>query len=77
MLASSKLQTIVWTSRIPDAERFYSDVLGLPLKGKSHGDDARRCQGRMVPRPGRQSSVRRAICMSSRLATERRAVLTL
>jgi catechol 2,3-dioxygenase-like lactoylglutathione lyase family enzyme len=37
MLASSRLQTIVWTSRIAEAEKFYSGVLGLPLKGKSHG----------------------------------------
>jgi catechol 2,3-dioxygenase-like lactoylglutathione lyase family enzyme len=37
MLASAKLQTIIWTSRMTDAEQFYSDVLGLPLKGKSHG----------------------------------------
>jgi catechol 2,3-dioxygenase-like lactoylglutathione lyase family enzyme len=37
MLASSRLQTIVWTSRIPEAEKFYSGVLGLPLKGQSHG----------------------------------------
>lgn len=37
MLASSRLQTIVWTSRISEAEKFYSGVLGLPLKGKSHG----------------------------------------
>ena len=37
MLASSMLQTIVWTSRVAEAEKFYSGVLGLPLKGKSHG----------------------------------------
>jgi catechol 2,3-dioxygenase-like lactoylglutathione lyase family enzyme len=37
MLASARLQTIVWTSRIGEAETFYSDVLGLSLKGKSHG----------------------------------------
>jgi catechol 2,3-dioxygenase-like lactoylglutathione lyase family enzyme len=37
MLASSRLQTIVWTSRISEAEKFYSGVLGLPLQGKSHG----------------------------------------
>ena len=37
MLAASQLQTIVWTSRIPEAEKFYSEVLGLPLKTKSHG----------------------------------------
>ena len=37
MLGSSKLQTIILTSRLAEAERFYGDVLGLPLKGKSHG----------------------------------------
>jgi catechol 2,3-dioxygenase-like lactoylglutathione lyase family enzyme len=37
MLASSKLQTIVLSSRLPKAEKFYGDVLGLKLKGKSHG----------------------------------------
>jgi catechol 2,3-dioxygenase-like lactoylglutathione lyase family enzyme len=34
MLDRSSLQTIVWTSRIPEAEKFYSEVLGLPLKAK-------------------------------------------
>jgi len=37
MLADSQLQTLVWTSRIPEAEKFYTEVLGLPLKEKSHG----------------------------------------
>jgi catechol 2,3-dioxygenase-like lactoylglutathione lyase family enzyme len=37
MLADSQLQTIVWTSRLAEAEKFYSQVLGLPLKTKSHG----------------------------------------
>ena len=37
MLASSRLQTIVWTARISEAEEFYGGVLGLPLKGRSHG----------------------------------------
>lgn len=37
MLASSTLQTIVLTSRIAEAEKFYSGVLGLPLNDKSHG----------------------------------------
>ena len=37
MLASSTLQSIVWTSRIPEAEKFYGDLLGLHLKGRSHG----------------------------------------
>src|SRR5450432_1614263 len=37
MLAQSKLQTIICTSRMDAAQQFYSDVLGLPFKGKSHG----------------------------------------
>jgi catechol 2,3-dioxygenase-like lactoylglutathione lyase family enzyme len=37
MLATSKLQTIVLSSRLAEAEKFYGDVLGLKLKGKSHG----------------------------------------
>lgn len=37
VLASAALQTIVCTSRLADAERFYSDVLGLTLEGRSHG----------------------------------------
>jgi catechol 2,3-dioxygenase-like lactoylglutathione lyase family enzyme len=37
MLASSKLQTIILSSRLAEAEKFYGDVLGLKLKGKSHG----------------------------------------
>jgi catechol 2,3-dioxygenase-like lactoylglutathione lyase family enzyme len=37
MLASSTLQTIIWTAHIAEAEKFYGGVLGLPLQGKSHG----------------------------------------
>jgi catechol 2,3-dioxygenase-like lactoylglutathione lyase family enzyme len=37
MLETARLQTIVWTARIAEAEKFYSGVLGLPLKGRSHG----------------------------------------
>lgn len=37
MLASATLQTIICTSRLAEAERFYSDVLGLPLEARSHG----------------------------------------
>jgi catechol 2,3-dioxygenase-like lactoylglutathione lyase family enzyme len=37
MLATSKLITLIWTSRISEAERFYGDVLGLTLTGRSHG----------------------------------------
>lgn len=37
MLATSRLQTIVWTSRLSEAEQFYSHRLGLTLKGRSDG----------------------------------------
>lgn len=37
MLAAARLQTLVWTSRIEEATRFYSDVLGLSYKGSVHG----------------------------------------
>lgn len=37
MLSNSKLQSIIWTSRIDDAEDFYRNVLGLVMKGKSDG----------------------------------------
>jgi len=37
MLRHSRLQTIIWSSRVAEAERFYTDVLGLSLHGKSDG----------------------------------------
>ncbi|HUO79341.1 MAG TPA: VOC family protein [Steroidobacteraceae bacterium] len=37
MLADARLQTIVCTARIREAERFYGEVLGLCCKGRSHG----------------------------------------
>ena len=37
MLTNSKLQSIIWTSRIGEAETFYRDVLGLTLRKKSDG----------------------------------------
>jgi catechol 2,3-dioxygenase-like lactoylglutathione lyase family enzyme len=37
MLADSKLQSIVWTSRIAEAETFYRDLLGLTLATRSDG----------------------------------------
>lgn len=37
MLAASNLQAIVCTSRLAEAERFYSEVLGLALQGRSLG----------------------------------------
>jgi len=33
--ASSRLQTIICTSRLTEAERFHGEVLALPLKGRS------------------------------------------
>jgi catechol 2,3-dioxygenase-like lactoylglutathione lyase family enzyme len=37
MLASAKLQTIVLTSRLEEAARFYGGVLGLAVKRNSDG----------------------------------------
>ena len=37
MLTNSKLQSIIWTSRIAEAETFYRGVLGLTLRTKSDG----------------------------------------
>jgi catechol 2,3-dioxygenase-like lactoylglutathione lyase family enzyme len=37
MLSNSKLQSIIWTSSISEAEAFYRDVLGLVLVTKSDG----------------------------------------
>ena len=37
MLGSARLQTIVWTSDKARAAGFYGGVLGLALKGESHG----------------------------------------
>jgi len=37
VLTNSKLQSIIWTSRIAEAEIFYRDVLGLTLKARSDG----------------------------------------
>ena len=37
MLGSAELQTIIWTSRMVESKRFYQEVLGLRLKGASHG----------------------------------------
>ena len=37
MLSNSKLQSIIWTSRLDEAERFYCNLLGLVMKHKSDG----------------------------------------
>ena len=36
-LAESELQTLVWSADIDRAAKFYSEVLELPLTGRSHG----------------------------------------
>lgn len=38
MLSQSRLQTIILTSRIAEAERFYTHVLGLQLRRHSNGN---------------------------------------
>ena len=37
MLSNSRLQPIICTTRLEDAEKFYRDLLGLELKKKSEG----------------------------------------
>ncbi len=37
MLSNSKLQTIIWTCRLREAETFYRDLLGLELTAQSDG----------------------------------------
>jgi catechol 2,3-dioxygenase-like lactoylglutathione lyase family enzyme len=59
MLASSRLITLIWSSRIPEAERFYGDVLGLRLTGRSHGALVYEVSGgdlRVSPVPSTQPS---------------------
>jgi catechol 2,3-dioxygenase-like lactoylglutathione lyase family enzyme len=55
MLTNSKLQSIIWTSRIAEAEMFYRDVLGLTLRKKSDGAlvfDVGGSDLRVAPIPG-------------------------
>lgn len=54
MLGNAKLQTIVWTARRDDAARFYGEVLGLGLRGESHGAlvyEVGGCELRLSPVP--------------------------
>ena len=37
MFASAKLQAVICTSRIEQAEQFYGGTLALPLQARSHG----------------------------------------
>ena len=73
MLASSKLQTIIWTSRVDEAEQFYSGALGLRFKGKSHGALVYDVGGgdlRVSPVPSTQPSIHTVLGFSvSNLST--------
>ena len=72
MLSQSKLQSIVWTSRIKDAERFYRDVLGLRLQGQSHGAlvfEVGQGELRVSPVPGTQPSPHTVLGFSVQDAT--------
>lgn len=60
MLGQSRLQTIIWTSHIAAAERFYTGLLGLHLRGKSDGALIYNVSGsdlRVSPVPSTQPSV--------------------
>ena len=39
MLSSARLQTLVWTADVARSRPFYTEILGLKLKGQSHGAD--------------------------------------
>ncbi|MFN7980407.1 MAG: VOC family protein [Vicinamibacterales bacterium] len=67
MLATARLQTIVCTARIQDAEQFYGEVLGLPLKARSHGAlvfDVGGSDLRVSPVPGTAPSAHTVIGFS-------------
>jgi len=60
VLASSRLQTLICTAHPTAAERFYSHVLGLTFRGKSHGAllyDVGGGDLRVSPVPSMQPSV--------------------
>jgi catechol 2,3-dioxygenase-like lactoylglutathione lyase family enzyme len=60
MLATSKLQTIIWTSRVEEAAQFYCGVLGLRRKGRSDGARVFNVGGsdlRLSPVPSTQPTV--------------------
>jgi len=59
MLSTSKLQSIVCTARIAEAEAFYRDVLGLAVKARSDGAvvfDVNGADLRLSPVPAMQPS---------------------
>ena len=87
MLGNSRLQTIIWTSRVAEAERFYTDVLELPLRGKSDqrisGKKALRRRRHIVrhcstaaPRPGADALFEPECCTRDRLRGLMRSVDT-
>ncbi len=73
MLATARLQTIVCTSRLQDAEQFYGGVLGLPLKARSHGAlvfDVGGSDLRVSPVPSLQPSAHTVIGFAVESLTE-------
>jgi catechol 2,3-dioxygenase-like lactoylglutathione lyase family enzyme len=59
MLDSARLQTLVWTADIARSRPFYSGILGLKLKGQSHGADIYEVGGgelRLSPVPSTRPS---------------------
>ena len=59
MLGSARLQTLVWTADIARSRPFYSEALGLTLKGQSHGADVYEVGGgelRLSPVPSTRPS---------------------
>ncbi|HSZ52739.1 MAG TPA: VOC family protein [Caulobacteraceae bacterium] len=59
MLGSARLQPLVWTADIARTRPFYSEVLGLKLKGQSHGADVYEVGGgdlRLSPVPSTRPS---------------------
>ncbi len=59
MFGSARLQTLVWASDMARARAFYSDVLGLTLKGESFGASVYEVAGqelRVSPVPSTEPS---------------------
>jgi catechol 2,3-dioxygenase-like lactoylglutathione lyase family enzyme len=76
MLASARLQTIICTARIEEAEAFYSRVLGLHRKGRSDGAwvyDVGGSELRVSPVPSTQPAIHTVVGFA---VSDLRAVIT-
>jgi len=59
MLGSARLQTLLWSADVARSRPFYSGILGLTLKGQSHGADVYEVGGgelRVSPVPSTKPS---------------------